>query len=56
MTAPLSPGRPGRSEFGHGRSRAAHPDSDYELPQDVIDKTIAKYKEAYQMLTGKEFH
>ena len=34
----------------------AHPDSDYELPQDVIDKTIAKYKEAYQMLTGKEFH
>lgn len=32
----------------------AHPDSDYNLPQDVIDKTIAKYKEAYQLLTGKE--
>lgn len=31
----------------------AHPDSDYNLPQDVIDKTIEKYKEAYQMLTGK---
>ncbi|MGI6512518.1 MAG: phosphoribosylaminoimidazolesuccinocarboxamide synthase [Catenisphaera adipataccumulans] len=31
----------------------AHPDSDYKLPQDVIDKTIAKYKEAYTMLTGK---
>ena len=33
----------------------ANPDSDYELPQDVIDKTIAKYKEAFKMLTGKDF-
>lgn len=32
----------------------ANPDSDYLLPQDVIDKTIAKYLEAYQLLTGKE--
>ena len=32
----------------------ANPDSDYDLPQDVIDKTIAKYKEAYTLLTGKE--
>ena len=32
----------------------ANPDSDYDLPQDVIDRTIAKYKEAYQLLTGKE--
>ena len=24
------------------------------LPQDVIDKTIAKYEEAYEMLTGKK--
>ena len=32
----------------------ANPDSDYLLPQDVIDKTIAKYKEAYTLLTGKE--
>lgn len=31
----------------------ANPDSDYNLPQDVIDKTIAKYKEAYELLTGK---
>lgn len=31
----------------------ANPDSDYLLPQDVIDKTIAKYKEAYEMLTAK---
>lgn len=33
----------------------AHPNSDYLLPQDVIDKTIDKYKEAYEMLTGKKF-
>ena len=32
----------------------ANPDSDYDLPQDVIDKTIAKYKEAYKLLTGKD--
>ena len=33
----------------------ANPDSDYLLPQEVIDKTIAKYKEAYEMITGKAF-
>ena len=33
----------------------ANPDSDYKLPQDIIDKTIAKYKEAYEVLTGKKF-
>ncbi len=32
----------------------ANPESDYNLPQDVIDKTIAKYKEAYKLLTGEE--
>lgn len=31
----------------------ANPESDYDLPQDVIDKTIAKYEEAYEKLTGK---
>ncbi|MCR4956688.1 MAG: phosphoribosylaminoimidazolesuccinocarboxamide synthase [Lachnospiraceae bacterium] len=31
----------------------ANPDSDYNLPDDVIDKTIEKYKEAYTLLTGK---
>lgn len=30
----------------------AHPESDYLLPQDVIDKTIAKYEEAYTLLCG----
>lgn len=33
----------------------ANPDSDYKLPDDVIDKTIEKYKEAYKLLTGKDF-
>ena len=33
----------------------ANPDSDYLLPEDVITKTVDKYKEAYLMLTGKEF-
>ena len=32
----------------------ANPECDYNLPQDVIDKTIDKYLEAYRLLTGKE--
>ena len=32
----------------------ANPDCNYDLPQDVIDKTISKYLEAYKLLTGKE--
>ena len=32
----------------------ANPNSDYNLPQEVIDKTIAKYLEAYRLLTGTE--
>lgn len=32
----------------------ANPDCDYNLPQEVIDKTIDKYLEAYRLLTGKE--
>jgi len=34
---------------------SANPDAGYELPQDVIDKTIAKYIEAYELLTGQKF-
>ena len=33
----------------------ANPDSDYLLPDDVIEKTVAKYKEAYKLLTGEDF-
>ena len=32
-----------------------NPDSDYDLPEEVIDKTVAKYKEAYEQLTGEPF-
>ncbi len=51
-------------EAGHGQPSfdkqfvrdwlKANPDSDYNLPQDVIDRTIDKYLEAYRLLTGKE--
>ncbi len=34
----------------------ANPECDYNLPQDVIDKTIAKYLEAYKLLTGSELN
>ena len=33
----------------------ANPDSDYLLPEDVIEKTIKKYKEAFKLLTGEDF-
>ena len=32
----------------------ANPDCNYDLPQDVIDKTIAKYLAAYKLLTGED--
>ncbi len=33
----------------------ANPDCDYNLPEEIIEKTREKYKEAYRLLTGKEF-
>lgn len=33
----------------------ANPDSDYNLPEEVIRKTVEKYKEAYELLTGEAF-
>ena len=33
----------------------ANPDSDYDLPEEIIEKTVAKYKEAYKLLTGEDF-
>ena len=51
-------------ETGHGQPSfdkqfvrdylKANPDCNYDLPQDVIDKTIAKYLEAYKLLTGED--
>lgn len=32
----------------------ANPDNDWTLPQEIVDKTIAKYLQAYEMLTGKQ--
>lgn len=57
---PLEGYTPGQSQPSYDKQFVrdwlkANPDSDYLLPQDVIDKTIEKYKEAYEMLTGKKF-
>ena len=50
-----SPPTPPASGRWRATSRVkANPDSNYDLPQDVIDKTIEKYLEAYEMLTGKK--
>ncbi len=32
----------------------SNPDSDYSLPEEIIEKTIGKYREAYRLLTGSE--
>ena len=55
---PLEGYEPGHSQpsFDKEFVRAwlrANPDSDYLLPQDVIDKTIEKYNEAYALLTSE---
>ena len=56
---PLEGYKPGQSQPSYDKQFVrdwlkSNPDSDYLLPQDIIDKTIAKYKEAYKMLTGKD--
>ena len=33
----------------------ANPDNDFLLPEEVVEKTVAKYKEAYELLTGTAF-
>ena len=53
--------QPGQSQPSYDKQYVrdwlkAHPESDYKLPQDVIDRTIEKYIEAYETLTGEEFH
>ena len=55
---PLEGYEPGKSQPSYDKQFVrdwlkANPDSDYLLPQDVIDKTIEKYKEAYHLLSGK---
>ena len=34
----------------------ANPGNDWTLPQEIVDKTIAKYEQAYEMLTGKSIN
>ncbi len=33
----------------------ANPDNDFLLPEEVVTKTVDKYKEAFELLTGKPF-
>jgi hypothetical protein len=51
MTAPLSSGRPGRSEFSHGNGRAPHPDSDFQsqrrLPWEVAERNQGAKRGGY---------
>ena len=52
-------------ETGHGQPSfdkqfvrdwlTANPDSNYLLPDEIIEKTVDKYKEAFFLLTGKKF-
>ena len=56
---PLEGYEPGKSQPSYDKQFVrdwlkANPDSDYNLPQDVIDKTIGKYLEDYELLTGKK--
>jgi phosphoribosylaminoimidazolesuccinocarboxamide synthase len=51
---------PGKSQPSYDKQfvrdwLTANLDSDYLLPDDVIKKTIAKYIEAYELLTGEKF-
>ncbi|MBO5998804.1 MAG: phosphoribosylaminoimidazolesuccinocarboxamide synthase [Lachnospiraceae bacterium] len=54
---PLSEYEPGKNQPSFDKQfvrdyLTANPDCDYDLPDDVIEKTIAKYEEAYALLTG----
>ena len=55
---PLDGYEPGRPQPSYDKQFVrdwlkANPDSGYLLPQDIIDRTIAKYLEAYEKLTGQ---
>ena len=56
---PLEGYKPGQSQPSYDKQFVrdwlkANPDSDYLLPEDVIQKTVAKYEEAYTLLTGEK--
>ncbi len=57
---PLEGYKPGQGQPSYDKQFVrdwlkANPDSDYLLPDDVIEKTVDKYKEAYELLTGEIF-
>ncbi|MCC8029355.1 MAG: phosphoribosylaminoimidazolesuccinocarboxamide synthase [Lachnospiraceae bacterium] len=57
---PLAGYQPGKSQPSYDKQFVRdwlkeNPDSDYLLPEDVIEKTADKYKEAFELLTGKKF-
>ena len=56
---PVEGYEPGKSQPSYDKQFVrdwllANPDSNYLLPDEIIDKTIEKYKEAYKLLTGKD--
>lgn len=57
---PLDTYAPGGPEFSFDKQYVRdwlkeNPNSGYVLPEDVIEKTSEKYREAYKLLTGKDF-
>lgn len=55
---PLDGFAPGKSQMSFDKQFVrdwlkANPDNNLLLPDDVVEKTVAKYKEAYTLLTGK---
>ena len=50
---------PGHSQSSFDKQFArdwlkSNPDNDWTLPEEIVEKTIGKYLQAYRMLTGKE--
>ena len=57
---PLEGYEPGKSQPSFDKQFVrdwlkANPNSDYLLPQEVVTKTVDKYKEAFELLTGSKF-
>ncbi len=58
---PLEGYQPGKSQPSYDKQYVRdwlldHPDSGYELPDDVIVRTAEKYQEAFELLTGEKWN
>ncbi len=58
---PLAGYQPGQGQPSYDKQfvrdwLTANPDSGYRLPDEVIEKTAEKYREAYELLTGETWH